>query len=145
MNEWLYDGEIFTSEMIGDYLGFVYEIVDPNGKKYLGQKRFHRKITRPPLKGKKRKRIVYKESDWRTYYGSSSEVQELVEQHGPNHFSREIIRLCKTKGEMNYMEAYYQFKREVLLRDDYYNGIIQCRINQSHVKDLIITKERNNE
>ena len=69
----------------------------------------------PPLKGKSRKRIVIKESDWQTYYGSSDEVKALVEDIGEGGFKREIIHLCKSRGVMSYMEAKEQFDREVLL------------------------------
>jgi len=66
---WVYQGKEFTSDMIGDYVGFVYCLTDTeNGKKYIGKKKFTRKITRPPLKGKKRKRRSVAESDWQTYY-----------------------------------------------------------------------------
>ena len=36
---WYYNGEPFTSDMIEDYVGFVYEITDTrNGMKYIGKK-----------------------------------------------------------------------------------------------------------
>ena len=34
---------------------------------------------------------------------------------------------------MSYLEAKEQFDREVLLKDDYYNGIINCRIGGSEI------------
>ena len=37
---------------------------------------------------------------------------------------------------MSYMELKEQVDREVLLSDEYYNGIIQARIHHSHVKNL---------
>ena len=37
---------------------------------------------------------------------------------------------------MSYMEAKEQFNREVLLSDEYYNGIINCKIHRTHVKGL---------
>ena len=134
---WIYKGEEFTSDMIGDYVGFVYCLTDTeNGKKYIGKKKFHRKITRPPLKGKKRKRRSIVESDWQTYYGSSPETKALVEECGEARFDREILHLCFTLGVMSYMELKEQVDREVLLSDEYYNGIIQARIHHSHVKTL---------
>jgi hypothetical protein len=137
-NMWLYNGEEFTSEMIGDYVGFVYCITDlSNGMKYIGKKTLKSRRKLPPLKGKKRKRIKITESNWKDYYGSSEEVKTLVEHKGKENFHREILHLCKSKGVMSYLEAKEQFDREVLLRpNEYYNGIIQCRINQSHVKPL---------
>lgn len=134
---WYYKGEEFTSDMIGDNIGFVYIITDKsNGKKYVGKKLLVSKRKLPPLKGKKRRRTVIKESDWQDYYGSSDEVKSLVEEYGRDNFHREILHLCKAKGELSYLEAKEQFDRNVLLDDSYYNGIIQCKIHRTHVKNL---------
>jgi hypothetical protein len=134
---WLLGTTEFTSEMIGEYVGFVYIITDlTNNKMYVGKKLFSSKRTLPPLKGKTRKRKVIKESDWMSYYGSSEELMTLVESNGPESFKREILHLCHSRGEMSYLEAKEQFDREVLLSDDYYNGIINCKIHKSHVKRL---------
>lgn len=134
---WLYNGEEFTSEMIEEYVGFVYIITNlETNMKYVGKKLFISKRTLPPLKGKKRKRKVVKESDWMEYYGSSEEVKSLVEEMGGDLFKREILHLCNNRGEMSYLEAKEQFDREVLLDDGYYNGIINCKIHRSHVKNI---------
>lgn len=134
---WIYNGEQFTSEMIGNNLGFVYCLTDTvNGKKYIGKKKFWSKITRPPLKGKTRKRKEIKESDWQNYFGSSTETQALVEEFGASRFHREILHLCETAGIMGYLELKEQMDRQVLLDDSYYNGIIQARIHRNHVKKL---------
>ena len=134
---WLLGTTEFTSEMIGEYVGFVYIITDlTSSKMYVGKKLFSSKRTLPPLKGKTRKRKVIKESDWMSYYGSSEELMTLVENNGPESFKREILHLCHSRGEMSYLEAKEQFDREVLLSDYYYNGIINCKIHKSHVKRL---------
>ena len=134
---WYYNGEEFTSEMIGDYVGFVYIITDlSNDKKYVGKKTLVSKRRLPPLKGKTRKRTKIVESDWQDYYGSSEEVKLLVEERGRDQFKREILHLCKSKGEMSYLEMKEQFDREVLLRDDYYNEFIGGKIHSKHVSSL---------
>ena len=134
---WTLGGVEFTSEMIEDYIGFVYCITDlRNNKKYIGKKLFTSTRRLAPLKGKSRKRVVKKESDWQDYYGSSEEVKLLVEELGPSNFKREILHLCNAKGEMGYLEAKEQFDRNVLLSDEYYNGIINCKIHRSHVKNI---------
>ena len=134
---WYYRDDEFTSEMIGDYVGFVYVITNLNNKKkYVGKKLFNSTRRLAPLKGKTRKRKVVKESDWQDYFGSSDEVKTIVEENGRESFHREILHLCNSKGEMSYLEAKEQFDREVLLSDEYYNGIIQVKIHRTHVKGL---------
>lgn len=138
---WYYKGAEFTSDMIGDYAGFVYIITNKtNGMKYIGKKVFKSKRKLKPLKGKTRRRIKITESDWQDYFGSSEEVKSLVEQTGKDNFHREILHLCKTKGEMGYLELQEQIERKVLLRDDFYNGIVQAKIHRNHVKTLIVDK-----
>jgi len=135
---WSYNGEEFTSEMIEDNLGFVYIVTDKKTKmKYIGKKGFFSKVTKPPLKGKKRKRRSFKESDWKKYCGSSEAVKMLVEENGLDHFDREILYLCKSKGELNYMELREQILREVLLKpDEYHNAFVGGKIHRAHIKAL---------
>lgn len=111
--------------------GFVYLITNTvSGKKYIGKKQIEKRTKRPPLKGKKRKRITVGESDWKTYTGSSDQLNADIEEHGKNKFKFEIIYSCGTKSELAYMETLYQFQAEALLREDYYNGIMNCRIGR---------------
>lgn len=144
---WIYEDKEFdpADSDIKDFAGFVYLITEKStGKKYVGKKLLWKTIKRPPLKGKKRKRIEKKQSDWREYVGSSETVQQLVEEKGLDAFERVILRLCKTKGELAYYETKEQFDRDVLFRDDYYNGIIHCRINQrsvAHLKEQFTSDE----
>ena len=132
---WLYNGQEFTTEDISDNVGFVYEIHDKQTEMlYVGKKRFWSKVSKPPLKGRKRRRRSVKESDWQDYYGSSEEVKTLVEDSGRDRFERRILRLCKTLGEMSYYEAKIQFETDALLKPDkYYNAFIGCKIHRKHV------------
>ena len=59
-----------------------------------------------------------------------------IEESGTSGFHREMLHLCKTKGDCAYMEAKEQFDRDVLLTEDYYNGIIQIRLGGNAVKNL---------
>lgn len=134
---WYYNGEEFTSEMIGDYIGFVYIITDlSNNKKYVGKKTLMSKRKLPPLKGKTRRRTKIIETDWQDYYGSSEEVKNLVEEQGKDQFKREILHLCKGKGEMSYLELKEQIDREVLFKDEYYNEFVGAKIHSKHVASL---------
>ena len=121
-----------VEEIDDQYIGFVYIITNLiNNKKYIGKKLAKFKKTRPPLKGKKRKRKSLVESDWRTYWGSSEHLLADIAELGPENFSREILYFCTTRGQLSYIEAKEQFDREVLLTDEYYNGIINVRIGGS--------------
>ncbi len=134
---WYFQNSIFISDFIKDNIGFVYQITDKqNGKKYIGKKLLVTTVKKPPLKGKIRKRILTVETDWKSYYGSNEEIKEIVKNEGPERFHREILVLCKSKSELAYREAEMQFKYEVLLRDDYYNNFIGCKINGNNLKDL---------
>lgn len=136
-NPWIYNKLEFNSEDIQDFQGFVYEITDTeNGKKYIGKKILINKKTRPPLKGKKRKRISYVESDWKNYYGSNPEIKAIAEEN-PHRFKRKILRLCRSKGEMSYYELTEQLDRGVLFKpDEYYNEIINVRIHRKHITTI---------
>ena len=129
--QWTYQGKI-VEEISEEYIGFVYLITNlTNNKKYIGKKLTKFKVTKKPLKGKKNKRRSTKESDWRTYWGSSPHLQEDVEKIGPDNFTREILYYCTSRGELSYLEAKEQFDREVLKTDEYYNGIINVRVGSS--------------
>ncbi len=133
---WTYNNKPFekTPE---DYQGFVYEITElATEKKYIGKKNFWKPKVLPITKSRKRRKRLRVESDWKTYYSSSKEIQTLIEEKGNGQFQRVILRLCKTKGEMNYHEAKLQFENDVLLRDDYYNEYIGCRIHSKHIKGV---------
>ena len=117
-----------------EYQGFVYQLTEIHtNKKYIGKKNFWKPKVLPINKARKRRVRTRVESDWKDYYGSSNEVRHLVEQHGKERFKREILKLCKTKGEMSYYEAKLQFDNNVLFRDDYYNNFIGCRIHAKHL------------
>jgi len=140
-NPWTYFGKPFESKDINTYYGFIYRITNTvNGHDYVGRKYFTTVKKRPPLKGKKNKRRETIETDWKEYWGSSPRLLADIEQLGKDKFTREIIHLCNSRGETNYMEAYYQFTEGVLLREDNYNGIIQIKLGKNSVKDLKFTK-----
>ena len=133
-NPWLLKEQIFISEMISDHIGFVYKITNlDSGRFYIGKKLFTR-AGRKQVKGKKKKIRV--ESDWKKYYSSSEELNADVQKLGIHKFRREILRLCKSRGELNYFEAKYQFSMDALESDNFYNNLIMVRVHRSHLKFL---------
>ncbi len=130
---WYYKDKLIT-ELPEDCEAFVYLITNlTNDKKYVGKKLAKFKTTKPPLKGKKNKRRGYKESDWRTYWGSSDHLNADVLELGEDKFRREILYYCPSRGVASYIEAREQFERRVLETDDYYNGIINVRVGGSKI------------
>ena len=124
-NPWLYNEQIFDSNLIGDYYGFVYLITgEQTGRRYIGRKYFWQK--RKPRTGSKRR--VTSESDWKKYYGSCPELKEDIKEYGKLDFKREILSLHKTKGLVNFEETKQLFLNNVLSEslDDgrplYYNS-----------------------
>ncbi len=131
---WIYQGKEYD-DTPEEFQGFVYQITElDTNKKYIGKKNFWRPKTLPVTKTRKRRVRTRAESDWRDYYGSSTQLCQLVEERGPAMYKREILHLCKTKGEMSYYEAKIQFERDVLLSDEYYNEFIGCKIHSRHIK-----------
>lgn len=129
---WYYENNLFDESLIRDYLGFVYIITDlDTDKKYIGKKFFTKSKIRMVNKKKKRIRI---QSDWLDYFGSNKGLIEEVKLKGSDRFKREIIKLCKSKGECSYWEAKLQFQYDVLYSEDYYNEWISCKIHKSHLR-----------
>lgn len=132
--EWTFNGQVI--ETIDEkYSGFVYLITNlTNNKKYIGKK-LTKFVKRKTIKGKKKKKKILVESDWKTYYGSSNSLLKDIDKLGKESFKREILYFCLTKGTTSYYEAYEQFIRQVLENpDEYYNDQIRCRIHRSHIK-----------
>ena len=131
---WHYNDKIMD-ETPEEYQGFVYMITEKDtGKKYIGKKFFWKPKILPKTKTRKRRVRTRAESDWRKYFGSSKEVQILVEEKGEDNYHREILKLCRTKGECSYYEMKYQFEYDVLLKpDEYYNAFIGGKIHRKHI------------
>ena len=122
---------INTPKKIDDFQGFIYVITHKaTGKFYIGKKFFISKKTRPPLKGNKNKRHYKVESDWKDYWGSSTNLAADIDKYGKKAFERRILRLCKNKWDCAYYELIEQINQSVLFRDDSYNEVINIRLRR---------------
>lgn len=116
-------------EVPAEFFGFVYLITNnANGRKYIGKKQSVSRYRKPLKKGKKKREIVMKQSDWMTYMGSCADLIADIEKYGKSSFTFEILRFCNSKWELGYYEIREQIDKNVLMDPLYYNGIINCRL-----------------
>jgi hypothetical protein len=124
---WLYKGNTIEdiSQFPENTYGFVYIVTHtPTNRSYIGKKvLYHNKKTKLGKKeiatqtGPGRKpttKIVTKESDWKTYYGSEIEIKKLLAEGKHNEFERVILKLVDNKKLLTYFEVKHQFIYEVL-------------------------------
>ena len=113
---WKFNGNIVTEESTPEgAVGFVYKIIHtPTGKFYIGKKSLTSTRRLKPLKGKVRKRVVRKASDWEKYYSSNEWIKSEVKEGRGSDFEREIIQFCFSKKSLTYWEVWWQFKLDVL-------------------------------
>jgi len=126
-----------------EYYGYIYMTVHTKtGRKYIGKKAFQHTTNKklgkkelaelPITRGKKpTKKQVIKESDWKTYYGSASEIKLLPK----DEMKRYVLMLCKTKKQLTYCETKYLFQYNVLEDDRFINDNI---LGKFYRKDLEI-------
>ena len=137
---WLYKNEVIESinQMPENSYGFIYQVTHiPTNRKYIGKKvlYFERnvKLGKKELQALKEerkakgiggrapaKKKVVKESDWKTYYGSQTEIKELVNNGKESDFKREILKFVDNKKHLTYYECKYLFIYEVLENNEEY-------------------------
>jgi hypothetical protein len=137
---WLYQNREIRelTDMPENSFGFIYEVTHlPTGRKYLGKKQLI-SITTKAL-GKKelalitdkrasKKKKVTKESDWKTYYGSHSEIKSLIKEGKQSEFSREILIFTPSKKLHTYYENKFLFVKGVIEpNSNYINDNIEGR------------------
>lgn len=131
-NPWTLNGVPFTSEMIGDNFGFVYQLTfEKTGQLYIGRKYFY------SWRKNGRKRRTKQESDWKRYYSSSDLIKQMISQYGKASFKREILFLCTGKGSTNFMETKLLWENQVLENDLYLNDNIAGKYFTGRVKTYL--------
>jgi len=136
---WLYNEKEITdiSEFPQGTFGFVYEIITPSGKKYIGKKALYhnrkRKLTRVELaeqSGRGRRKLFViesKESDWKKYVGSNTKLKRQIieEEVTLKDLKKQVLEIAFNKKHLTYLETKYLFQLGVLENPDlYYNDSI---------------------
>ena len=107
---WLFNVEFSPS----DWFGFIYKITElDTGREYIGKKQFFN-TTRKIIKGRKNRKKIISESNWRVYTGSSDNLNASIELKGKNNYKFEILSLHSTKGSLHYAEVESQVTENVL-------------------------------
>jgi len=125
---WKYKNKLFNTP--GDYYGFIYEIVDDQGRWYIGKKAFtHRRKTKLSKKARKgtRKRIsiTFKDSGWEDYWGSCNPLLDYIKNVGNTlEFQKNILKLCKDRASLNYWEVHYLCTKNALFDGNSWNSNI---------------------
>jgi hypothetical protein len=131
---WLYNNQVLETVPEG-MEGFVYLIENlTNNRKYIGKKHFWER-----RKDRKTGRRKKKESSWQSYMGSCDELISDYKELGSINFRKTILYLCPHKKSMSYFETLEQFKRDVIMREDYYNTNVEGKFFSSE-KDNIYSK-----
>jgi hypothetical protein len=146
---WLYNKQVISSieDMPQGTFGFIYMTTHTSsGISYIGKKSLYhnvkRKLTKkeladmPVTRGRKvTTEIVQKESDWKTYYGSTKQIVELIKGGKQEDFTREIIQFVFNKKLLTYYECKYLFKYGVLEHPlEYFNDNI---LGKFYTKDFV--------
>lgn len=145
---WIYNNKEIKdlSDFPQNCYGFVYKITHiETGKFYIGKKnlQFDRKkklgkkelagIEIKPGRRPTSKRVIT-ESDWKTYWGSSKELQLELKKLGEDKFERVIIQLAYNSKQLTYFETQYQFSHNVLQVDNCWNNSV---LGKFHRKDFL--------
>jgi hypothetical protein len=130
---WLHKGKVINSieDMPQGTFGFIYITTHKSsGVSYIGKKSLYhnvkRKLTKKELAeqtGRGRKpttQVVQKESDWKTYYGSTKQIVELIKGGKQEDFTREILQFVFNKKLLTYHECKYLFSYGVLEQPEKY-------------------------
>lgn len=145
---WTYNGSPITdiSDFPKDTFGFIYIVKNNlNNKSYIGKKvLYHNKKVKlgkkeiAELTGVGRKpttKVVTKESDWKTYYGSNKEILDLIKAGKQEIFTRTILKLVPNKKLLTYYETQALFTYKVLEHPElYYNRDI---LGKFHTTDFV--------
>ena len=138
---WIYQGKQFEElDIPAGAVGFIYimtAIIDGKSVAYIGKKNFFANIKKPmgkkalAMSTDKRLKKYTRElkPDFMRYYSSNKILKDA--HKAEVQIRREILRICYSATELTYQEVKYQFKYEVLEREEFLNGNILGRFFRS--------------
>lgn len=132
--EWTYNG-IKEFSVPEDAIGFIYYIEtwgkgDMSDRKvYIGKKGLvstrRKKIgvrAKKATKTRKTYETVVKDSGWRSYTGSSKELNQWIKDN-PHTYNKRILAWAYSKKNLHYLEMKYQYQYQVLEKDSWNDNI----------------------
>ena len=140
---WIYKAVEFTDAMIPEgAVGFVYEmeaIIDGKSVRYVGKKnffsvrkkRFGKKALAKVTDQRTKKYTMITKPSYQNYYSSNKVLQDAHKAGIP--IKRYMVKICFSKTELTYEETKYQFKREVLEKEEYLNGNILGKFYKGNI------------
>jgi hypothetical protein len=150
-NPWTLNSKPFTNDDIPEgAFGFIYVLeleIDGDKKRYIGKKQFHKNnrvkkgkrelAAMTDKRGSKHKTVT--RPDFENYFSSHKKIKELCTQGIP--IKRVILRICYSKMELTYQEMRYQFKLDVLEKDEYLNDNINGKFYKSKINSDVRNKK----
>lgn len=116
-SKWIYKGKALRCPVKGAF-GFVYCISHNDSDMfYVGKKQFY-STRRVKVVGRKNRKKVVKESNWRIYQSSSQTVQKMIAEAGEDAFSYDVLAIAYTPGELSFLEEKAQHVSCAYLRDN---------------------------
>ena len=81
-------------------------------------------------RGSKKKLVV--KPNFEKYMSSNSQIKEAFENKVP--VKRVILKICYSKMELTYQEIRYQFKLDVLMKEEFLNDNILGKFYKSKIE-----------
>lgn len=112
------------------WVGFIYRITNKiTSQQYIGKK-FTISTSRKKVKNKKNRKVEVKESNWKSYQGSSKWLLADIQKYGKENFEFRIEALAESRSNLAWLEVERLVKENVLREKlpngekKYYNGLI---------------------
>jgi len=134
-----FDDHMIPQKAVGFVYIMNYLADDGQMYSYIGKKNFFskrkkkfgkKKLAAMTDKRAKKYEIVVK-PDYKNYFSSNAELKQAYKDG--RLIYRTILKICFSKAELTYQETKFQFKHEVLERDEYLNGNILGRFYKGKI------------